>query len=44
MPIYQTDRGKLTMLLSDGMGSGKKANEDSRIVIELASTKCALLI
>lgn len=34
--IYQTDRGKLTMLLSDGMGSGKKANEDSRIVIELA--------
>ncbi len=33
--IYQTDRGKLTMLLSDGMGSGKKANEDSRVVIEL---------
>lgn len=33
--IYQTDRGKLTMLLSDGMGSGKKANDDSRIVIEL---------
>ncbi len=33
--IYQTDRGKLTMLLSDGMGSGKKANEDSRMVVEL---------
>ncbi len=33
--IYQTDRGKLTMLLSDGMGSGEKANEDSRIVVEL---------
>lgn len=33
--IYQTDRGKLTMLLSDGMGSGEKANEDSRVVVEL---------
>lgn len=33
--IYQTDRGKLTMLLSDGMGSGQKANDDSRVVIEL---------
>lgn len=33
--IYQTDRGKLTMLLSDGMGSGEKANADSRVVIEL---------
>ena len=33
--IYQTDRGKLTMLLSDGMGSGRKANDDSRVVIEL---------
>ncbi len=33
--IYQTDRGKLTMLLSDGMGSGKKANGDSRVVVEL---------
>lgn len=33
--IYQNDRGKLTMLLSDGMGSGKKANEDSRVVVEL---------
>lgn len=33
--IYQTDREKLTMLLSDGMGSGEKANEDSRVVVEL---------
>lgn len=33
--IYQTDRGKLTMLLSDGMGSGEKANADSRVVVEL---------
>lgn len=33
--FYEADTGKMMILLSDGMGSGEKACEDSRRVIEI---------
>ena len=33
--ILETERGKISLLLSDGMGSGQKANEDSEVVLDL---------
>lgn len=33
--ILETERGKLTLLISDGMGSGEKACEDSETVLDL---------
>lgn len=33
--FYEVDTGKMMILLSDGMGSGEKACEDSRRVIEI---------
>lgn len=33
--VIETERGKISMLLSDGMGSGQKANEDSEVVLDL---------
>ena len=33
--ILESERGKITLLLSDGMGSGKKACEDSETVLDL---------
>ncbi|MGN1148751.1 MAG: SpoIIE family protein phosphatase [Lachnospiraceae bacterium] len=33
--ILESEKGKITLLLSDGMGSGEKACEDSEIVLDL---------
>lgn len=33
--ILESEKGKLTLLLSDGMGSGEKACQDSEIVLDL---------
>ncbi len=33
--ILESEKGKITLLLSDGMGSGKRACEDSEIVLDL---------
>ncbi len=33
--FFETDTGNLTVVLSDGMGSGEKANGDSTMVVEL---------
>ncbi len=33
--VIETERGKISLLLSDGMGSGQKANEDSEVVLDL---------
>lgn len=33
--IVESEKGKITVILSDGMGSGEKANEDSEKVLDL---------
>lgn len=33
--ILESEKGKMTMLLSDGMGSGEKASQDSEVVLDL---------
>ena len=33
--VLESEKGKITLLLSDGMGSGEKACEDSEIVLDL---------
>ena len=33
--IIESDKGKMTVLLSDGMGSGEKASADSEKVLDL---------
>lgn len=33
--VLEIERGKISLLLSDGMGSGQKANEDSEVVLDL---------
>ncbi len=33
--VIESEKGKLTLLLSDGMGSGEKACEDSELVLDL---------
>lgn len=33
--VLESEEGKLSLLLSDGMGSGQKASEDSEVVLDL---------
>ncbi|MBO5166484.1 MAG: SpoIIE family protein phosphatase [Lachnospiraceae bacterium] len=33
--VLESEKGKVSLLLSDGMGSGQKANEDSEAVLDL---------
>lgn len=33
--ILESEKGKMTVLLSDGMGSGEKASQDSEVVLDL---------
>lgn len=33
--VIEAERGRVSLILSDGMGSGQKANEDSEVVLDL---------